>query len=169
MARRGDTAAIQVANINKKQAILVAVIGGIALVASGPLLDRLVFPPASTTSHALLVKDVSLGLDSESRTEEALRVIASINGASKTYPSDGTWAPRGPDFSMDPLFQGDALEYSVRFEVFAKDQRGGITRFVSPSACSLKAHQLPARKMRLELLEEGTGGSVTGEVSFDFE
>ena len=112
---------------------------------------------------------MDLDLDSEKRTEQAVRILAIVNGNARSYPTDGSWAPPNPDLSMEPFAVAEGAEYVVRFEVLAKDARGAITRFVAPSGYTIAARQLPTSELRIELQEEDTGGRVGGRVRFSIE
>jgi hypothetical protein len=119
----------------------------------------------SVRQHAIRIEGVDLDLDSEKRPEQALLIIVKSNGIAKSYPTDG-WARPNPNLTSDPFMVPEAPEYLISFQVFAKDARGAITRFLTQSDLRIKAASMPASELRVELHEEGTTPLVGGRVKF---
>jgi len=172
MRTRENSTAVSVARITARQAVIVALIsclGGIVVALIGSGLVWRSATPAPVSLRAVRITGIHLDLDSEGRTEQALRVIAVVNGSAKSYPTDGSWAPPNPDLSSEPFIVVEEPEYLVHFEVFAQDARRAITRFSAPSGRLIEARHLPAPRLVLELKEEDTGGLVGGRVWFSIE
>jgi len=150
---------VQVAKVNARQAVLVALISATAgvvatLFGTGALSHT---PGASVArQHYFTIRRV----ETADAKLKGIRIIAEINGRAVSYPTRAVWmdikpATEGETFSIE---SSDA--YRVRMEMLAVNAAGEVSRYISSMIQDIQTNQLPIdQTYEVHLLGSETSGS----------
>ena len=149
---------VQVARINSRQAVVVALISAITGI-FGTLIGTGVFSgsePVAVQQNWLKLQNVEMpaAFSFGDRTSsingsdniKGVRVIAEINGRAMSYPSRALWAEPGPEMSGEVFALPIGETYQLRFEILAQTESGRIGRFISQKVEEVGVQQIPLEK-----------------------
>ena len=154
----------EVARINARQAILVALISSIAsvaitLITTGALKPSHKPDPVPETPRRWMK---IIGVDVP--VYKSVRILALVNGRAVSYPTNMPWAKPNPTMPVE-LFPLEAeREYKVQIELMALDAGGDVKRFVSGTVQTFLGDQLPPIAQAYQLHEASPSASATGDI-----
>ncbi len=165
-----DGTEVQVARINSRQAIIVALISAIAGII-GTLIGTGAFSgaePVAAQQNWLKIDNVQMpttfsfgnsgsSIDGVDKIK-GLRVVAEINGRAVSYPSRTLWAEAGPEMSGEVFALPMNENYQVSFEIIAVTESGRMGRFISQKVEEFGVQQIPIENS-YSLYEVGSEGS----------
>jgi len=147
----GEAKEVQVARINARQAIMVALIsaatGIMATVLGTGMLWRDPEPEVIAAEvpvqHWLTIMEVGFFDQAWGDVIDGVRTVVEVNGRAISYPTRVLTAEPGPGMSEETFVLESSDEYGVRVEVLAVSVDGEVWRYVSQEVDVFGVSQLP--------------------------